>query len=251
MIFMKDVPGKMLLRTAVIFAFLCFSYFGAIKFCYGNSKKLPVTEKLYYDVYWKFIKVGYGTLEIRGMVDLNGRKAYKIYSESQSSPFFDNFFKVRDSNDSWIDVDNFYSLAFEQHISEGKYKRDRRVDYDQIKHTAVNNKGEVFDIPENVLDALAALYKVRITELKPNTVITMSVNSVKKNYNMIIRIHNKEIVKISGKNFNSVVVEPDLQDAGIFINKGSLKIWLSDDESHIPVKMQSKIAVGSIMAELK
>jgi len=248
---LKNSPEKILFRISVAFVFICAAHFGCLKLCHGDFKKLPAAEKLYYDVYWKFINVGYGTLEIRGIVDFNGRKAYSIYSESKSSHFLDNLFKVRDSNASWIDIENFHSLAFEQHIREGKYKRDRRVDYDQIKHTAINNKGEVFDIPENVLDVLAVLFKVRMVELNPDTTIMLSVNSAKKNYNMFVKILRKETIKINGMKFNTIVVEPDMQDAGIFINKGRLLIWLTDDEKHVPVKMQSEISIGSITAELR
>ncbi|MFH0947967.1 MAG: DUF3108 domain-containing protein [Elusimicrobiota bacterium] len=219
--------------------------------CFSENKKLPVEEKLVYDVYWKFIKVGYGTLEIKGIVDFNGKKAYNVYSEAKSAPFFDAFFKVRDFTNSWVDVEKFYSIAFEQHISEGKYKRDKRIDYDQDKHLATNNKGESFGIPENVLDVLAALYCVRLQEIKPKDTFTLSVNSNKKNYKMKVIAHGREKIKIDEKKYKTILIEPDLQDAGIFMNKGRVLIWMTDDEYHIPVKMKSEIAVGSIVAELK
>jgi hypothetical protein len=204
-----------------------------------------------YDVYWKFVKVGYGTLEIKGIVDFNKKKAYYIYSTAKSTPFFDSLFKVRDTNSSWVDVKKFHSLAFEQHISEGKYKRDRRTDYNQIKHTAVNNKGVKFDIPKDVLDVFAALYWVRLQELKPKNNLTLSVNSNKKNYIMGVKVHKKEKIKINGKKYKTILVEPDLQDAGIFMQKGKVLIWFTDDERHIPIKMRSEIMVGSIVAELR
>ncbi|OQW98351.1 MAG: hypothetical protein BWK68_00700 [Elusimicrobia bacterium A5] len=216
----------------------------------AEGKKLPAEEKLVYDLYWKFVKVGYGTLEIKGIVDYRGKKAYHIYSEAKSAPFFDVFFKVRDFTNSWVDAEKFRSIAFEQHISEGRYKRDKRTDYDQEKHLATNNKGETFEIPENVLDVLAALYWVRLQEIKPKDIFTLSVNSNKKNYKMKIMTHGREKIKISGKKYKTIIVEPDLQDAGLFMQKGKVLIWLTDDEHHIPVKMRSEIAVGSIVAEL-
>ena len=218
--------------------------------CAGGTRKLPYSEKLVYDVYWKFINVGYGTLEIKGVVDFRGRKAYSICSESVSAPFFDFFFKVRDTNYSWVDAENFYSLAFEQHIREGGFKRNRRINYDQAAHTAVNNKGESFGIPANVLDVLAALYRVRTLDLRPDSAITVAVNSGKKNYDMRVKIDGRDTVEVAGKKINALIVEPELQDTGIFMNKGALIIWFSDDENHIPLKMQSEISVGSIMAVL-
>ncbi|MDD5687069.1 MAG: DUF3108 domain-containing protein [Elusimicrobia bacterium] len=221
------------------------------QFAFAETKKLPNAEKLVFDVYWKFIKVGYGTLEIKGIEDYNGRKAYHIYSEAKSAPFFDTFCKVRDTNESRIDVENFYSLVFEQNINEGKHKFNRRTEYDQQKHLAVNNKGESFSIPENVLDVLGAFYWVRLQELKQSEILTANVNSRKKNYKMVIKICDKKTVKVNGKKYKTIVVKPNLQDAGIFRQKGEIKIWLTDDEKHIPVKMKSEISVGSIVAELR
>ena len=59
------------------------------------------------------------------------------------------------------------------------------------------------------------------------------------------------IKKIDDKKYRTIVVEPDLKDAGIFMQKGAVLIWLTDDKHHIPVKMKSKIAVGSITAKLR
>jgi hypothetical protein len=221
------------------------------QFAFAEARKLPNAEKLVFDVYWKFIKVGYGTLEIKDIVDFNGRRAYYIYSEAKSAPFFDAFYKVRDTNESWIDVEKFYSLVFEQKVSEGKYKATRRTEYDQQKHLAVNNKGENFSIPENVLDVLGAFYWVRLQDLKENENLELNVNSRRKNYKMMIKINKKETLKINGKRYKTILVKPNLQDAGIFRQKGEVKIWLTDDEKHIPVKMKSEISVGSIVAELR
>lgn len=215
------------------------------------ERKMPVGESLVFDIYWKFVKVGYGTLEVKEITDYESKSVYFIYSEAKSAPFFDAFFKVRDENKSWVDAKKFHSLAFEQKIREGRYKRDRRTVYDQNNHTAVNEKDVRFDVPENVLDVLGAFYWVRLQELAPGTTVTVDVNCRLKNYKMNVKIHGREKIKINGKKYNTIVVEPDLQDSGIFMQKGAVLIWLTDDEYHIPVKMKSKIAVGSIVGELR
>ncbi|MFH1541219.1 MAG: DUF3108 domain-containing protein [Elusimicrobiota bacterium] len=218
--------------------------------CSAENTKLPPEEKLVYDVYWKLVKVGYSTLEIKGIVDFNGQKAYHFYSEAKSAPFFGTFFKVRDFTNSWVDVEKFHSITFEHHISEGRYKRNRRIVYDQNKHLATNSKGESFEILENALDVLASLYLVRLQEIKPKNTFTLNVNSNKKNYKMKVVVHDRETIMINEQKYETILVEPDLQDAGIFMNKGRVLIWMTDDEYHIPVKMTSKIAIGSIVAKL-
>ncbi|MEK7392981.1 MAG: DUF3108 domain-containing protein [Fibrobacterota bacterium] len=36
----------------------------------------------------------------------------------------------------------------------------------------------------------------------------------------------------------------------MFASKGKLFVWLTDDESHVPVRMTSKIKLGTIQADL-
>jgi len=218
---------------------------------FAENRKLIFGEKLVYDIYWKFFKVGYGTLEVKGVPDIKNRKVYQIYSEAKSASFFDVFYRVRDTNISWIDAEKFYSIAFQQSISEGSYKRERMTEYFNEWHLAKNESGEIFDIPDNVLDVLASLYWVRVQELTPGQDLEMNVNSGKKSYSMRVRIIKKEKVNINGKKYNTVLVQPDLRDAGIFMSKGKIFIWMTDDQFHIPVVMKSEISVGSIWTELR
>ena len=41
-----------------------------------------------------------------------------------------------------------------------------------------------------------------------------------------------------------------MKSEGIFYRKGEIFIWLTDDAKHIPVQLQTKVAVGSITATL-
>jgi hypothetical protein len=41
-----------------------------------------------------------------------------------------------------------------------------------------------------------------------------------------------------------------MKSEGIFNRKGDMYIWLTDDQRRIPVRMQTKVAVGSITATL-
>jgi hypothetical protein len=47
------------------------------------------------------------------------------------------------------------------------------------------------------------------------------------------------------------VVVPELKHEGVFQQKGEVRIWLTDDQRHIPVKIRSKIAIGSININLQ
>jgi hypothetical protein len=51
-----------------------------------------------------------------------------------------------------------------------------------------------------------------------------------------------------------VIVEPQLAEGtGLFVKEknAKLRIWLTDDARRIPVRMRSKVAVGSVSADLE
>jgi hypothetical protein len=72
-----------------------------------------------------------------------------------------------------------------------------------------------------------------------------------KNHQLGVRVLRRERIKVSAGSFDCIVIEPGLTAAGVFKQEGKLTIWLTDDARHMPVLMKSKVAVGSIVAELE
>lgn len=214
-----------------------------------QNNAFRVGEKLRFTIKWGIITAGYATLEVRNVIDLGEYKAYEIVSEARSNSFFDIFYKVRDRVKSYIDKDGIYSWRFEKHLREGKYHHDEVIIYDQEKHFADFN-GKVLEIPEYVNDILSAFYYVRTQKLIVGQELRIPVNAGDKNYELIVKVLEKTRIKISKGKFDVILVEPLVKYEGIFQHKGKLLIWLTDDERKIPVLMRSKIAVGSIDAEL-
>jgi hypothetical protein len=67
-----------------------------------------------------------------------------------------------------------------------------------------------------------------------------------------VSILRKEKVKVSGiGEVATVVVKPDLKSEGLFHRKGDIFIWLTDDEKRVPVKVETKVPIGKVVAELK
>ena len=97
---------------------------------------------------------------------------------------------------------------------------------------------------------MGLLAYVRALELKPGTDLQVENYDGKKTYTLTVRVLRKERVNVKAGVFNTVVVEPLLQAAGLFKHEGKLTVWLSDDRLHLPVLMKSKVIVGSIVAEL-
>lgn len=232
-----------------------------------HNKAFGVGEKLTFNIRYGIIKAGEATMEVRGIVNLNDSiPVYHIVTTARSAKFFDAFYKVRDEVETFIDTKGFFSRRYHKRLREGGYKYDLLVDYDQAGGLAhvegirydgdeelkVRNR-EMFqlEIPQYVLDVLAAFYYVRTQKLELGMPLYMSNHDNKKVYDLQVIVQKKERVKVDAGTFNCVMVQPRLQGDAIFQQKGELWIWLTDDEYKIPVQMKSKVAVGSITTELK
>ena len=51
--------------------------------------------------------------------------------------------------------------------------------------------------------------------------------------------------------FDCVIVEPLIKEGGLFKSEGRVLLWLTNDERKIPVKVSTRVVIGSIDAELR
>ncbi|MFA4948360.1 MAG: DUF3108 domain-containing protein [Candidatus Krumholzibacteriia bacterium] len=207
-------------------------------------------ELFTYAIQYGLIYAGEATLEIRNIAVLDSAKAYHVISTARTSSAFDHVFKVRDRHDSFVDYDNLFSLSFEKHLREGKFKRDEKVIFDQKNHVAIYPEKRV-PIAPNTQDFLSAVYYARTLPLEVGQAIALANHTGGKNYPIYIKVLRRERIKVPAGEFDCLVVEPILQTSSLFEQKGKLTIWITDDTVKMPVLLRSKVVIGAFEAVLK
>lgn len=217
-------------------------------------------EELKFDISWSFITAGKAQLNSSKMVEANGQKMYQLEAYAQSYPVIDAMFKVRDINMSWIAEDLSRSTGYWQSVKEGSYARDEWLIFDYKTNTYTihkqDKKGNLEHKPHTfegsaVVDMLSSLYFVRNQELPLKGEVYFDIVNRGDQYPLKVVVLGKEKVKVKAGKFDCIVVEPMISGEGIFVSKGkSLKVWLTDDEYKMPVKMAVEVFIGSVKAEL-
>ena len=77
------------------------------------------------------------------------------------------------------------------------------------------------------------------------------VHDGRRSYTMEVEVQKRERVRVPAGEFNCYVIEPKLQSDGIFVKKGRLLVWMTDDKRHIPIRVRTAIPVGSVVANLE
>lgn len=207
-------------------------------------------EKLTFNIDYGFVTAGIATMEIPRIKRISGRNAYYVIFEVNTVPSFDWIFKVRDRYETYLDVEGIFPWRFEQHIREGSFSRDFSAFFDQRRGKAKTSSGE-YDVPPYVNDILSAFYIARTfdySEMEVNDLIPMKNFYKDKVYDLNVKYLGKERVTVPAGTFDCLVVEPLVQEGGLFKSEGSIVIWLTDDDLKVPVKVKTKVVIGSIDA---
>ena len=243
---------KKVLITTAIFTLFSTSNFSQDDFRKIENKAFKEGEKLTFDIKYGFVTAGIAVMQVQKIKRISGRNAFYITFEVNSVPSFDWIYKVRDRYETYLDVEGLFPWRFEQHIREGSFSRDFSAFFDHRKGIAKTSKGQ-FEVPLYVNDILSAFYIARTfnySEMKVDDIIPMKNFYKDKVYDLNVKYLGKERITVDAGTFDCIVVEPLVQEGGLFKSEGSIVIWLTDDDLKIPVKVKTKVVVGSIDAEL-
>jgi hypothetical protein len=246
----KSVLGYSIILLLILFSENSYSQKNEFRKIYNKAFK--VGEKLTYEVNYGFITAGYAEYSIPKIVKIAGRDVYNVTFNVSSVSTFDPFYKVRDHYETFIDVQGIFPWRFEQHIREGGYSRDFSAFFDQRKGKAKTSEGS-YDIPQNVNDIVSALYLARTfdySNMKVGDKFHLENFYKDKTYPLEILYKGKETVSVSAGKFDCIILEPLVKEGGLFKSEGSIVVWLTDDVLRIPVKVKTKVLIGSIDAEL-
>lgn len=210
-------------------------------------------EHLIFDVGFSFITAGEAAFEIFSTDSVNGRECYRVVFTVKTVPSFSWIFKVEDRYETILDAKGIFPWKFIQHVREGRYSRDFTAEFDQMKGVA-KAEGKTFPIPPYVHDAVSAFYFVRTMDFSQSRVGQKYLlhNFFKDTtYQLAVKFLGRQQISVDAGLFNTVIIEPMIQEGGLFKSNGRVLIWLTDDERKIPVKVSTKVVVGSIEAELR
>jgi len=214
-------------------------------------------EKLTFQLKWTFIPAGEAVLEVLPIDTLSGVKAYHFLLTAKSNSFIDNFYKVRDKIDAYTDIEMTHSILYKKKQQEGKTHRDIAVNFHWKNNKAVySTLKETYppiDILPGSFDPLSAFYFVRLFDLEKKSSIERPVTDGKKCIIGKAAVVKRETLKLASGTYDTYLIEPEIEHVGGVFEKSKdakIQVWVTADHRRIPVKLKSKVVVGSFVGEL-
>ena len=214
------------------------------KFSYGKSNKKGV------------LTGGYGSLKVMGTLKKDSLIAYKVEAQGKTTNLFSLFYHVEDFFASYIDTSSLLTHQFTRSVKEGPYEKNQTAYFERGAKNTIIAEGKRMGITNYTQDVLSALYACRTIpneEIVINDTIFIQIYNLEKKEmfdTYFVPIKKEKIkTKIFGE-INTIKCHPHVKKNRIFSEKDETYIWVTDDQYHLPVKVETPIQVGSIYIEI-
>ena len=142
----------------------------------------------------------------------------------------------------------------------GKKNTDTTLAFNYERRTAdfqnlVNpSKSQIVPLPPgDPMDLITSLVQARSWKLQPGETIDALVMFEEEPYELTFHAIGYEKVKTPLGTFDTLVIEPKMEKTppkGMFKRGSTVRVWISQDERHLPVKFEVEFKFGSGVATL-
>lgn len=222
-----------------------------------------VGEKLTYEVTYLGIRAGFLEIEALPYKMVENRKVYYIKATATSSAVFSLVYRLEDTVETFIDFDGFYSHRFHLHQDESKQIRDSLELYDSEKRQSYwantwdrKEKGysenkDYYPMVPFPQDSLSSIYYLRSVSMEIGKVIEFPVMSEGKPLDAYVTVVKRENMDTPMGSVPALKLKPEAATHGVLERKGDSFIWLTDDDRRFLIRVEAKVKIGSVIAQLK
>ena len=226
----------------------------------GSAWTFALGETATYSVAIGRFKIGEARLSVHGPETISGQEVVRTSLTVEGGP---PFFRVEIYMSSWIDPVHLHSVRFERRVREGRKRYADRYSLDQtagmftaerwsddLDQFVPSDAEEGGAMPADAIDEIAFFYLVRTLPLEPGATYSLD-NYFKPDSNpIVVRVLGRERIRVPAGHFETVVVEPIIPELGVFQAKKKPRVWITDDERRLIVKMRSSAPVGPVALNL-
>lgn len=209
-------------------------------------------EELNYRVHYGALNAAVVQMSVSKLLKINNREAYNLKIEGQTINSFSWMFRVRDKFESWVDAKSHTPLRYAKTVREDAYYHQDIAVYNHKEKWLKNKEGKI-SITEHTMDIAAAIYYMRTFDYKNKAIghtFPMDIYIDNQLHKLSVKYVGKEEVDTDLGKVSCIKLKPQLVVDRVFKDQDAMTVWVSDDENHIPIRIQTDIYVGSLKVDL-
>ena len=220
-----------------------------LPFVFGDSVPISIGETLLYNASFRGIHAANASLKTIKKEVIGIDSVYHIQFIAKSEGPINYIFPIDDEINLWLDTKTFLPVKIHERISEGRFKRSRKIHFDRKNNFALINN-DTLQIEKNTQSPFSLFYFFRKNSIKKfkNKEISLIQNNKIVQLNLSVR--ENEIINVPAGEYTCSIVSPEKKNNKKFKNKAELDVMFSDDLKKYPVKIRLKLKYGYLVLEL-
>lgn len=211
----------------------------------------PAGEELVYTISWGGIPVG-ETRVWNEWIHEEGVWRLAIRMRTRTNKVLSQLYPVDDFIESVIEPVSFLPVRFVKKLNEGSHRYDETTTFDHVRGVArwvapLRQKDREFAISPETRDIPCLMFWLRQRNFREGEIFPFQVMADDKVYDGQAVASVVEAVKLPGYGrVDSLKVEPVASFQGVFVRKGRVWMWVSQDPRHIATQLVGEVPVAKV-----
>lgn len=216
-----------------------------------ENPPITIGEKLTYKVKIGWAPVGQRIDYVSKKTSVQDKTIYFINSKAKTGALV-SFYRFHSLQYTYLNFEKLQPIRFRNQLQEGKYSAIVEISFNEDeavynKKSQINSKApqkqdkKVIKIPNGTQDELSMIYFLRCKQLAAGNVYYFPLISKGKVVKVELKVTRGERMKV--KEFglvNTLIVQT---------SDGS-RLWLTDDNRHLPIRIETDTKIGKTSAVL-
>ena len=225
--------------------------------CNQSNSSFNAGEKIRYTIYYNVLGlyVNAGNADfVTQSTNYNGSEAFTYTATGSSNARYDWIFKVRDKYESIVDSKSLLPFQFSRQINEGRFHQKESITFNQKNKTATtSNASGTFTTAECTYDVISAIYAARninFSAIEKNDKVNLHFFLDKTLYPSYFKFLGREEITTQYGKFKVIKIAPLLVKGSVFDGGEKMIVYVTDDQNHIPVRIETPLLVGKIKVDM-
>lgn len=238
-----------------------------LRYCRPSNRRLPPLRSLHPGRVSAFLRIRLSPTWSTGASSPAGTAVIhfeaagdreKLSANADTLGAINLLFHASDQFQSTFDRAKGCTYEFDKQTVEGRRKINStlKLDYAQSKSildekNLVTGKAKHVELPVPgcMTDLLTGVFYTSSQPLEIGHNVVLPVVDAMHSVPVTMKVEGRELIKTSLGTFKTIRVQPTA-DAGVVKNRGSIWIWYTDDDRHLPVQMRARLFWGTITFRL-
>lgn len=205
-------------------------------------------ERLVYDLKLGLFRVGRGSMELVQVDTVRGEPVFHVVFAIRGRAIF---YSLTDTLESWFSVRDLTTRRFVQNNDDNGTLRYHRFDIHPDRGVYVRDDTDTAATVSDPLDEASFFYFARTLPLEEGRSYEFPRYFIPDRNPVTLRVLGRDTIEVPAGRFPTIVIRPIFKSRGLFSEGGQATIYFSDDAARIPVRITSRLAVGTLTLSLR